>query len=59
MVRILTICVFAMAILALFEFVMLYMKIVQVWRLEEELDENRAIEPIIDKDGRWTDWDER
>ncbi len=50
----------ALGIIALISLMLLYVKICQVWTLEEQLEETRELRPVrIDGDGRWTDWDER
>lgn len=54
MVNILLACVIALLVTSLGEYVFLCIKIVEVWKLKEELLEFQAIEPIaIDSDGRW------
>ena len=51
------VCSVVLAVIAFIEAVVMYVLIAKVWGLEDELSETRAIEPIIDEDGRWQSWD--
>ncbi len=57
MVTILIACALALALLALAEFIALAIKTEKLWELQDRLYDMEAVEPIIDEDGRWQDWD--
>lgn len=57
MVTILIACALALALLALTEFIVLVIRTEQYWKLQDMLYDMKAVEPIIDEDGRWQDWD--
>ena len=57
MVTILVACILALALIAAMIFAALVCKSRECERLLRELYNMRAIKPIIDDDGGWTDWD--